>query len=228
MSARVAVVIPAAGAGRRFGGILKPFADLAGQPVLRRTLAPFLEDPRVHIIVVALPQIVADQPPVWLTNLDPRIALVPGGAERGDSVHAALRALPEGIDVVLVHDAARPLVGRDVIDRAIRAATAGECVIAAVPATDTVQQVDAQRRIVATPDRARLWLAQTPQAFPRDVIVAAYDRAAAEDVRATDDAALVLRYGGTVRVIEGNRENVKITVPADHIVAETLLRARNG
>lgn len=221
-------MIPAAGAGRRFGGALKPFADLAGQPVLRRALVPFLEDPRVSRIVVALPEAMVKDPPAWLTELDARITLVPGGSERGDSVHAALRALPDEINVVLVHDAARPLVSSAVIDRAIRAAMAGDCVIAAVPATDTVQQVDAQRRIVATPDRSSLWLAQTPQAFPRDVIVAAYNHAAAEDVRATDDAALVLRYGGTVRIIEGDPENVKITVPADHIVAEALLHARNG
>jgi 2-C-methyl-D-erythritol 4-phosphate cytidylyltransferase len=227
VSTRVAVVIPAAGAGRRFGAP-KPFADLAGQPVLRHTLTPFLDDPRVRSIVIALPLAVAHQPPAWLAHLDARISLVPGGAERGDSVHAALRALPEDIDVVLVHDAARPLVSGAVIDRAIRAAAAGECAIAAVPATDTVQEVDAQLRIVATPDRTSLWLAQTPQAFPRAVIVAAYDRAATEDVRATDDAALVLRYGGTVRIIEGDRENVKITVPADHIVAEALLHARRG
>jgi 2-C-methyl-D-erythritol 4-phosphate cytidylyltransferase len=228
VTARAAVVIPAAGVGRRFGGVLKPFADLAGQPVLQHTLSSFLADPRVRRIVIALPNDVADEPPAWLATIDARVTLVRGGAERGDSVHAALRALPDDIDVVLVHDAARPLVSADLIDRAIRAAAAGESVIAAVPATDTVQQVDTERRIVATPDRATLWLAQTPQAFPRDVIVTAYNRAAAEDVRATDDAALVLRYGGTVRVIEGEPENVKITVPIDHVVAEALLLARRG
>lgn len=228
MSTRAAVVIPAAGGGRRFGGVFKPFVDLAGEPVLLRTLRPFLQDERIVAAVVALPAEVLEMPPEWLCDLDPRISLVEGGHERGESVRAALAAVPADVDVVLVHDAARPLVSADVIDRAIVAAARGECVIAAVPATDTVQIIDGDERIVSTPHRSTLRMAQTPQAFPRDVIAHAYERAADEGIDATDDATLVLRAGGTVRVIEGDPHNLKLTVPADLIVAEALLRARSA
>lgn len=228
MSVRAAVIVPAAGGGRRFGGVFKPFLDLGGEPVLSRALRPFLADPRVTLAVVALPAGSVDDAPEWLRTLDARVMLVEGGEERGDSVRAALHVVPSDIDVVLVHDAARPLVPADVVRRAIDAAASGRSVIAAVPATDTVQEVDASRAIVATPDRSRLWLAQTPQAFPRDVIVRAYEHAARAGERATDDAAVVRLAGGTVEVIDGHRENLKLTVPADRIVAEALLRAREG
>ena len=220
----MAALIPAAGAGRRYG-FFKPFQNLAGEPILLHALRPFLQDSRVKRVVIALPAEYVSDPPDWMLALDNRIALVAGGEERGDSVRNALRALPDDIDVVLVHDAARPLVSAELVDRAIRAAAAGESVVAALPATDTLQQVDAGRRIIATPDRAVLWQAQTPQAFPRAVIMAAYERAAADGVKATDDAAVVLRNGGVVRVIEGERTNIKITVPSDLAVAEALLRA---
>ncbi len=226
MNTRAAVVLPAAGGGHRFGGVFKPFVDLAGQPVLRRSLRPFLEDPRIWLAVIALPAHVVAAPPAWLAAIDERVVLVEGGAERGDSVRAGLAAVTPDIDVVLIHDAARPLITSAVIDRALQKAAAGESVVVAIPATDTVQRVDGERRIVETPDRAALWLAQTPQAFPRSVIREAYARAARDDVQATDDAALVLRAGGTVRVVPGDAANIKITVPADLIVAEALLRAR--
>jgi 2-C-methyl-D-erythritol 4-phosphate cytidylyltransferase len=226
VSVRAAVVLPAAGGGRRFGGVLKPFVELAGEPVLLHALRPFLDDPRIHAAIVALPAEVMKSPPDWLLRLDARVVLVEGGAERGDSVRAALAAVPADIEVVLVHDAARPLVSADVVRRAIDAAGEGRSVVVAAPASDTVQQVDETGRIRATPDRSTLWLAQTPQAFPRDVLMAAYERAAQVGIRATDDAALVQAAGGIVEVIEGERENLKLTVPSDHIIAEALLRAR--
>lgn len=226
MTIRAAVVIPAAGSGRRFGGVFKPFAEMAGEPVLKRSLAPFLADRRVRLAVVALPARHVADPPDWLRQLAPRVVLVEGGEERADSVGRALARVPADIDVVLVHDAARPLVSATVIERTIEAAAAGRSVIAAVPATDTVQVVDADHRIVETPDRATLWLAQTPQAFPRDVLTRAYEQARTRGLRATDDAALVIAAGGTVEVLEGDRDNLKITVPSDLAVAEVLLALR--
>lgn len=223
---RAAVVIAAGGSGRRMGGARKQFAELLGEPILLRALRPFLEHPAVTCAVVALPPEHVDSPPAWLAGLDERVVLVAGGAERGDSVRHGLDAVPESVDVVLVHDAARPLVTRDVIDRALAAAAGGVGAVAALPVADTLKEVDAIGRIVRTPDRARLWAAQTPQAFPRALLADAYRRAAAEGVRATDDAALVERYGGTVVVVEGAAENLKVTRPADMILAEALLRAR--
>lgn len=225
MTPRVGVVIPAAGTGRRMGSP-KALLDLAGRPMLRWTLDAFLPEARVEHIVVALGADLVAAPPGWLLAEAPRVRFVEGGRDRGDSVHAALQTLGEDVDVVLVHDAARPLVPAEVIDRTIAEAAAGRCVVAAIPAADTLQEVDSERRIVATPDRGRLWQAQTPQAFPRAVLLAAYDRAAHDGVRATDDAALVARYGSPVFVVEGDARNFKITVPSDVQMAESLLAPR--
>lgn len=226
MKERAALVMPAAGAGRRIGERHKPFLELAGAPLLLHALRPFLSDARIELAVIALPQDIAADPPAWLREVDERVRLVAGGRERGDSVYAALAQVPDDIDVVLVHDAARPLVSHALVAAALDAAARGRCVIAAVPAADTIQQVDAQHRIVATLERASLWQAQTPQAFPRALLSDAYARAARDGIQATDDAALVLHYGGRVHVIEGARENLKVTVPSDLIVAEALLHAR--
>ena len=222
----VAVVVPAAGAGARMGGVAKAFLPLAGEPVLLHALRPFLAHPDVTRIVIALPAGDLREPPAWLIGLDARIRLVPGGRERGDSVRAALDCIEGAVDVVLIHDAARPLVTTAVIERAIAAARAGHSAVVGVPVTDTIQEVDERGVVIALPDRRRLRAAQTPQAFPREVIVEAYRRAAVDGVHATDDASLVARYGGRVLAIEGEPENLKVTTPADVAIAELLLRRR--
>lgn len=222
---RAAVVIAAGGSGRRMGGTRKQYLELAGVPILARSLRPFLTHPAVEWAVVALPAEDAADPPGWLVGLDPRVEVVAGGAERGDSVARALEAVPPAADVVLVHDAARPLLPSAVIDRVLEAAATGVGAVAAVPVADTLKEVDAGGRITATPDRRRFWRAQTPQGFPRTLLLEAHRRAAAEGFGATDDAALVEWCGGTVVVVEGAPENLKITTPADLVVAEALLRA---
>lgn len=232
---RAAAVIPAGGAGLRMategaaagaraGGraaTRKQFLELGGEPVLLRALRPFLEHPSFEWVVVALPAEEAAHPPAYL---DRRVTVVAGGATRGDSVRAGLEAVPETADVVLIHDAARPLLTRAVVDRVLHAAAAGTGAIAAVPVADTLKRVGGAGEIVETVDRAGLWGAQTPQGFPRSVIVGAYRRAAAEGWSATDDAALVERCGGRVRVVDGDPRNIKITRPGDLTLAETLLR----
>jgi 2-C-methyl-D-erythritol 4-phosphate cytidylyltransferase len=222
---RIAVVIPAGGAGRRMGGAAKPLLELGGKSLLQRSIQPFLDRDDVHWIVIALPADLAAAPPLWLMR-DRRIDVVAGGAERGDSVRNALAAVPVEAEIVLVHDAARPLVPADVIERCILAAAGGRSAIAAVPVVDTIKEVDEGGRVVSTPDRRTLWAAQTPQAFPAEVLRDAYARAAAGRVSTTDDAALVARYGGTVIVVEGAPENLKVTTPADLAVAEALLGRR--
>jgi 2-C-methyl-D-erythritol 4-phosphate cytidylyltransferase len=228
MSVRAGVLIPAGGAGRRMGGVRKPFMMLAGEPLLAHTLRPFLAIDDVVAIVVALAPADAADEPAWLRALDDRIRVVAGGSERGDSVRQALAALPEEASVVLVHDAARPLLTRDLVERAIHAAARGINVVAAIPVVDTIKEVDAGGRVVATPDRRALWQAQTPQAFPRHVLADAHRRAAQEGIGATDDAALVARYGATGVVIEGEPDNLKVTAPADVAIAEALLLRRAG
>lgn len=225
---RIAVVIPAAGSGRRMGGVRKQFLELAGEPLLLHTLRPFLEHPDVGWIVVALSAEDADDPPSWLRGVDPRVALVRGGAERAESVMRALAAVPDEADVVLVHDAARPLVTRALIDRTVAAVKEGQGAIAALPISDTVKRV-ANGAVVETADRSELYRAQTPQAFPRALLIEAYRAAALLGRASTDDAAVVERYGkGHVVVVEGDPENVKVTDPADMTIASALFARRAG
>ncbi len=221
-----AAIVPAAGSGVRLGaGSPKSFVPLRGEPILLHTLRVLRAHPWIRSIVVALPAAAAAAPPRWLTELGPELRTVAGGAERRDSVERALAAVPEEAEIVLVHDGARPLVTRPILDRVLQAAARGVGAVAAIPMADTVKQVDPDRRVVATPDRGGLWRAQTPQAFPAAMIREAY-RAAPRDVAATDDAALVERIGGVVEVVDGSVENLKITRPADLELAEVILARR--
>lgn len=226
MKTRAGVVIPAAGVGRRMGGAGKALLELAGRPLLAHALQPFLDDERVVAIRVAMDPLIAAAPPGWLTEMDDRIAVVAGGSERGESVSLAVDALPADIDVIVVHDAARPLVSSTLVALCIDEAARGRSVVVGVPLTDTVHETSDDGRIVRTPARDRLWQAQTPQAFPAAVLRDSYRQAAQADVVETDDAALVARFAGPVHVIEGERSNIKITVSSDMVVAEALLKQR--
>jgi 2-C-methyl-D-erythritol 4-phosphate cytidylyltransferase len=226
VSVTAAVVIAAGGGGLRMRGVRKQYVELAGEPVLARAIRPFLELGSVRQLVVALPVEDAGAPPAWLRALDPRIVIVGGGESRGASVARGLAAVTEAVDVVLVHDAARPLLTTETVIRVLEAAATGVGAVAAVPVADTIKEVDATGRIVATPPRERLWRAQTPQGAPRQMLMDVYRRAAEEGVEATDDAALLERFGGTVIVVPGAEDNLKVTHAADLVVAEALLRAR--
>lgn len=217
------VAIPAAGLGTRMGGHRKAFLELLGRPLLEWTLAPFLAHPDVTSVAVALAEPDLEDPPAWLTQADDRIRLVAGGRTRLHSVRAALAALRPSVRVVLVHDAARPLVTREVIDRCLRVARGGEGAVAGWPVVDTLKEVEEDGRVISTPDRASLWRAQTPQAFPRPDLLDAYRRGVEDGVLATDDAALFARYGGRVRMVEGGAWNLKVTHPDDVAVAELFL-----
>ena len=217
--------MPAAGSGRRMGGVRKPFLELDGEPVLVHALRPFLRHPGVVSIAVALGAEDLAGVPRWLTELDPRIGVVQGGASRWESVRNALGALPDDLDIVAVHDAARPLVSDEVVARCIEVATIGEGAVAGCPAVDTMKEVDDDGRVVSTPDRSRLWHAHTPQAFPAEVARRAY---AGPESGATDDSMLVERLGTTVRMVNGGPDNLKVTVPGDVAVAEAILRSRRG
>ena len=218
---RVAVVIPASGSGSRMGGVSKPFLMLGGQPLLQRTLQPFLARQDVVQIITALPGDVLHRLPDWLRA--PRITTVAGGAERSESVRLALTEVADDIDIVIIHDAARPLCADALLQRVLDATSTDTAAIAALPASDTMHEVDGDKTIIQTHDRGRLWRAQTPQAFPRDMIVSAHDRAARDGLRTTDDAALVVHYGGKVAVVPGDERNLKITVLEDVALAEVLL-----
>ncbi|HEY0672123.1 MAG TPA: 2-C-methyl-D-erythritol 4-phosphate cytidylyltransferase [Longimicrobiales bacterium] len=220
---KVGVIIPAAGSGARMGGIRKPFLQLAGKPLLQHCLAAFSQVADIDNIIVALPEDVIADPPAWLRSAN--VSLVAGGAQRADSVRAGLHALPDDIDVVVIHDAARPLVTPEMIRAVIAQAGQGASATIAVPVTDTLHRVDEQGTIVETPARSLFWRAQTPQAFPREALELAFART--EDAsNATDEAGLVAAAGYTVRVVPGDVANLKITTSADLTVAEAALATR--
>lgn len=222
---RVGVAVPAAGSGARMGGVRKPFLELAGEPVLLHALRPLLADPRVVAVVVALAPDAAADPPAWLGALSPRVGIVAGGSTRGASVASALRALPDDLDVIAVHDAARPLLEESVVRRCLDAAATGVGAVAGSPAVDTLKRVDVEGLVCDTPERALIWHAHTPQAFPAAMLRSAY---ANGDVAETDDAALVERAGGRVRMIDDGGSNLKVTRPQDLVIAEAVLRARSA
>jgi 2-C-methyl-D-erythritol 4-phosphate cytidylyltransferase len=224
---RAGVVVAAAGAGLRMGtGVTrKQYLELAGSPVLLRSLAAFLAHPSCRWVVAVLPPEDAADPPLSLPG---DVALVPGGTTRSESVRAGLAALPAEADLVLVHDAARPLVTRAVVDRVLDAAALGSGAVPAVPVTDTLKRVRDDGLVVETVDRSALWAAQTPQGFPRRMLLHAYDAALREGWVATDDAALVERSGGRVVVVVGDPHNIKITRPEDLLLAETILASRRA
>jgi len=205
------------------GGARKPFLPVNGEPVLLHSLRPFLSHPRVGSIVVALAPEDAGDPPEWLIRLAPIVQVVPGGRTRSESVLAGLEALPGDLVIAIVHDAARPMVTAVIIDRCLAGVTETIGTVAGWPATDTLKEVDGDAGVVNTPDRTRYWQAQTPQAFPLPALLLAYRDAVASGLTATDDAAVFERAGGRVRMVEGGRWNLKVTVPADIPVAEALM-----
>ncbi len=224
-SARVGVAVPAAGSGLRMGGVRKAFLDLLGQPTLLHALGPFLAETRVVAVVVALAPEDASSPPSWLLDLAPRVLVVAGGATRSQSVRSAIAALPEDLDAIAVHDAARPLITRRVVAECLDLALEGFGAVAGCPAVDTLKRVDTQGFVLDTPDRSSFWHAQTPQVFPAGVLRAAYADARVEG---TDDSALVERTGSGVRVkmVDAGPSNLKVTRPEDVPVAEAILRGR--
>jgi 2-C-methyl-D-erythritol 4-phosphate cytidylyltransferase len=209
-------VLVAAGSGERLGaGRPKAFVMLAGRPMLEWSLVA-LRAAGLRDVVVALPP--GEAAPEGCAG-------VPGGATRSASVRAGLAAAAPGEDVV-VHDAARPLVAPELFTRTLAALREADCAIAAAPVTDTIKHAGEDRQVTATLDRATLWAIQTPQAFRREALERALD--VGDDVlaAATDDAWLVERAGGTVRVVESSPANFKVTTPHDLQVAELLLSQR--
>lgn len=222
----VGVVIVAAGASTRVGGAeLKQLRWLAGKPMLLHSVETFMARPDVVSVVCVLPTRYAGDPPPWLFQVDlDRLMVAPGGATRTESVSNGLDDLPDEAGIVLVHDAARPLVDNATIDRVVERVRGGECAVAALPVVDTIKEVDDSGHVVRTIDRSKLWRAQTPQGFPRSVIVRAHREAAASRVAATDDAGLCERLGIPVAVVRGNERALKITDEEDFLRAEAIAR----
>lgn len=211
----VSAIIAAGGAGRRLGaGTPKQLIDIGGGTMLQHAVRAFVEHPRITEVIVVVPQ--AAEPVSGIPRRDspaPPIRVVTGGPRRQDSVARGFDAADPKADVVLIHDAARPFVSADLIDRTIDAAAEHGAAIAAVPSRDTVKRVDGGV-ITETIPRESIYLAQTPQGFRRDVLATALALGCA-GAEATDEAALAERAGVRVHVVEGDAGNVKITTPAD-------------
>jgi 2-C-methyl-D-erythritol 4-phosphate cytidylyltransferase len=227
---QVAAIIAAGGRGVRFGADRpKQFFDIGGRSILELSVAALAASDRIQEIVVALPKDHVDSGAKALRQaLGRPISVVAGGARRQDSVANAFAKASKDADIVLIHDAARPFVTRDVIDRAINGAERHGAAIAAIGVRDTVKQAgdasaDGSRLIRATIPRDSVFLAQTPQAFRRDILARALDEG--KDVDATDEAMLVERLGVPVHVVEGDERNVKITTADDLAKAKIVWRA---
>lgn len=223
-SRHVGVVIVAGGSSTRASGTeLKQFRWVAGKPALLHSLQTFMARADVVSVVCVLPREYAADPPPWIFQCDiDRLMISTGGRTRTESVRNGLEDLPDEASVVLIHDAARPLVGDSTIDRVITAVRAGHCAIAALPVVDTLKEVSADGFVTRTIERERLWRAQTPQGFPRQLIVAAHREANTQHISATDDAALCERLGIPVMVIRGSERAMKLTDEADFARAEAL------
>lgn len=220
----VAVIIVAAGGGTRAGSAeLKQFRWVAGKPMLLHSVQAFQRRADVALVIAVLPRSHAGDPPPWLFQCDlDRLLVSTGGRERGDSVWSGIEDLPDEAEIVVIHDAARPLVTDDTIDAVIAAARSGRGAVAALPVVDTLKEVDEQGAILRTVDRARLWRAQTPQAFPRDMIERAYEEARRANLSLTDDASACERLGLPVIVVRGTERGLKVTEEEDFERAEAL------
>lgn len=227
MAARdVGVVLVAAGSSSRMGSTeLKQFRWVAGKPMLLHSLQLFHQRDDVAMVVCVLPRAYAGDPPPWIFQCDiDRLLIAAGGRERAESVLHGLEDLPDEVRVVVVHDAARPLVSMETIDRVIAEARAGRGAVAALPVVDTLKEVSPDGRILRTVPRESLWRAQTPQAFPRTMIEEAYREARTARSYATDCAGLCERIGREVVVVRGSERALKITEESDFARAESLVR----
>ena len=210
------------------GAIEKQFLRLRGIPILAHTLKVFDQSPEVDgIVLVVAPQQrqVLDTEVINPHPCEKLLGIIDGGPERQDSVANGLRAIPPESDLVVIHDGVRPLVSVDLVALVLDAARRHGAAIAAIPAGDTVKQVEDQR-VVTTLQRETIWLAQTPQAFRVDLLRRAYQKAASDRIVLTDDAALVERIGVAVHLVRGSSENIKVTTPSDLVVAEAILAQR--
>lgn len=221
----VGAIVLAAGSSRRMGGGDKLLAALLGRPVLSWTLQAFECCEAVDHLVVVTSAANRAEIAALCTGLQKLRALVTGGRERQDSVANGLAALAN-VEIVAVHDGARPLITSEAIGRGVDLVRQSGAAIAGGPVADTIKVVDEDERIASTPDRTRLRAAATPQVFRRELLLRAHEAARRDEVVATDDAALVERIGAAVRVYDSGSANPKITTPEDLTVAEALLRVR--
>lgn len=228
----VAAIVPAAGRGERLGpGAPKAMRPLGGTPMLVHAVRAMLRARQVDLVVVAAPPGGEDEVASVLANHDvgKEVRVVAGGATRQESVRRALDSLPAEVDIVLVHDAARPLTPSEIADAVVNRVRAGaDAVVPGLPVADTIKRVNGAGTVTETLQRSELVAVQTPQGFARAVLARAHDAAGVDGFTASDDAGLVERLGVAVAVVAGSDEAFKVTRPADLVLAEALLRERRA
>src|SRR5271156_1004852 len=218
-------IIVAAGSGVRLGsGAPKAFVKIAGRTMLSYSLATVRQVSAIGEVVITVPEGFekAARAEVAAAGLSVPVKITMGGIERQDSVRIALELTSAESELVIVHDAARPLATPAIFEACLSAAARAGGAIAAIPVSDTLKRV-ADGAISATVPRVGLWQAQTPQAFRRVLLVTAHQRALSEKIAATDDADLVERTGARVEVVEASTNNIKITTPSDLAIVEAII-----
>lgn len=219
MAARIAVIIPAAGTGSRFGGPLpKQFQQLAGKPLIQHVIERFLIDENVIRIVVPVAELLLAS----VKNSE-RVTFVAGGETRQQSVIRGL-AETEDAELIAVHDAARPLFSSAIFHAVASAAIEVGAALPVIPVADTIHVMNADATVAETLDRAMLGAAQTPQVFHAQILRDVLERAQREGIEGTDEAGLAARFGYPVKAIPGDPRNLKITVPEDLAIAESYLQ----
>ena len=225
-------MIPAAGRGTRMGGAFsKQYLKLEGRPLLAYSLDTFLALSPCQLVVVVPPgdeELVRERVLTGITGNSSGIRLVPGGDTRQDSVYRGVISLPSHIHYICVHDGARPLVTHHTIAAVLEACRESGAAFACVPLKDTIKEMDGGGFGIRTPARDRYVQVQTPQIFRRDILVEALERAREEGFTATDETALVERYGTRVKGVMGSYENVKVTTPEDLLLARTIMKGRGS
>lgn len=227
MKTKVVAIVPAAGLGKRFSASeRKTFAKLSGTPLVICTLKKLNESASVTEIIPVLrhEDLAAGLELAESHNLGKIRQIAPGGKERQDSVYNALKLVDEDC-LVLIHDGARPFISGEMIENLLQEIKDVDGVVPGMPVKETLKEVDIKKGIVlSTVKREKLWTIQTPQIFPFKVIKKAYDKAYADGFHATDDAALVERIGGKIKIIIGSPFNIKITTPEDLKMVEFFIK----
>ena len=215
-------VIVAAGNASRMGGIDKVMAPLQGEPMLLRSVRTFQNCEAIREIVIVTRKDLLEQVRTLCAEYDKVTAVVEGGKDRPESVSAGLAALSKKVQLAAVHDGARPLITDRVIDRTVRAAHTFGAAAPAIPVKDTIKSVQSGM-VLETPDRSMLRAVQTPQVFDLDLLLAALKNAATKELTITDDCSAMEAMGMSVKIVEGDERNLKITTPMDLKIAQMLL-----
>lgn len=227
---RVGAIIAAAGEGKRFnstgGETKKQFAELGGEPLVLRSVRIFSESPIVDEILAVVSESDLEKCDRLLesTRGVGRVTIIEGGAHRQESVYNGFSHIRDRVEVVVIHDAARPFLNRDWIAETVELASSYDGAVVAVPATDTLKACK-DGLINETVDRTTIWQAQTPQTFTVEVLGAAFDDARTHGITGTDEAQLVEAVGGQIAIVEGSRFNLKVTNSSDMALAEAVLAA---